>query len=460
MRSNRSVRRRTGPIEGLRWRRGGLAAGLVAAALVVAWTPAAGATTPPMPTVEGPITGPGPMYLGLRAQDFPPGTGVADFGYVTEEYFVSGTAGGEPYRTRIVIRRPSKPQKFSGFVQAEPTHRSGNALIFQSGRVGIMKRGHLGVDIAARDRNIDAFQEFNPARYASLDVPSSSGTNEIIAQVGELLELNMVGGPLRDYRMQHVILSGTSDSSQVVREYLGAHATLRMPDGGPIYDGFLLTSTLGNTPLPVVTDVPMIQMPTQTEVSTHAAAGNAYRRPDSDALGNRFRLYEVAGMAHAGSRVSPPGSIDEGSCDLPLSTFPNPAYTFLTLQHLFDWVSPGTPPPRMDSPIVVDNNPVDDGSPLDLDEFGNAKGGVRNTYVDVPVATYGVPNTPGFFCGLVGYEQPLSDDILATLYENRGQYVSKVNGRLTELVREGWFPREYVDVVRGDAKRFAHSGAF
>ena len=43
--------------------------------------------------------------------------------------------------------------------------------------------------------------------------------------------------------------------------------------------------------------LPIIQMPTQTEVTTYAGQGIAYRRPDSDAPGNRFRLYEVAGIA-------------------------------------------------------------------------------------------------------------------------------------------------------------------
>jgi hypothetical protein len=51
-----------------------------------------------------------------------------------------------------------------------------------------------------------------------------------------------------------------------------------------------------------------------------------------------------------------------------------------------------------------------------MDENGNAKGGVRNTYVDVPVAQYGVPNNadpkPGtrddFYCGIGGFELAMS----------------------------------------------------
>jgi Alpha/beta hydrolase domain len=412
---------------------------------------------PALPTVEGPITGPAPMYPGIRA--LPPGTAPEDFGYVTEEYFVSGTAAGQPYRTRVVIRRPSNPRRFSGLVQAEPTHFSGNALIYQAARVGIMKRGHLAVDIAARNTsNITLFKAFNPERYASLAIAAPAQTNEILAQVGELLERNAFGHGLARYRVRHVVLSGTSDSSNVVRGYLGAHAVLRMPDGGPIYDGFLLTATLGNTPLPVVADVPMIQMPTQTEVNANAAAGDAYRRSDSDAPGNRFRLYEVAGMPHADSRDSPP--VGPGTCDLDLSSVPYGAFTFLGLQHLFDWIAPDLRPPRMRSPIAVDNDLANDGSRLALDELGNANAGVRNTYVDVPVATYGVPNTGPGTCNLLGYELPLPASTLARLYPSRGAYITRVDRRLIELIRERWFPREYGDVVRDDARRAANAPGF
>ena len=69
-----------------------------------------------------------------------------------------------------------------------------------------------------------------------------------------------------------------------------------MPDEKPIFDGFLLTSTNGNEPLPIV-DVPMIQMPTQTEVVTWAERGIAYRRPDSDAARQQVPLVRSRGHA-------------------------------------------------------------------------------------------------------------------------------------------------------------------
>ena len=97
---------------------------------------------------------------------------------------------------------------------------------------------------------------------------------------------------------------GTSASSGTVRSYLSAHALFRLPDDRPIFDGFLLTSTNGNTPLPIV-DVPMIQMPTQTEVVDLGGGRHRVRRSDSDDPGNRFRIFEVAGMPYNNARDIP-----------------------------------------------------------------------------------------------------------------------------------------------------------
>jgi hypothetical protein len=77
--------------------------------------------------------------------------------------------------------------------------------------------------------------------------------------------------------------------------------------------------------------------------------------------------------------------------------------------------------------------------------------------VDVPIATYGVfgvGKTPAMdrLCLLIGTEVPLPTDTLSELYSNRGQYVERVNRRLMELIREGWFLHEYADQVRDDLR--------
>ena len=79
-------------------------------------------------TASTEITGPGKFYETLM--ELKPGDDLAHFNYVTKEYFVSGTANGQPYKTRIVIRKPSDNSKFSGFVLAESMHPSGNPWMF------------------------------------------------------------------------------------------------------------------------------------------------------------------------------------------------------------------------------------------------------------------------------------------------------------------------------------------
>jgi len=411
----------------------------------------ADAATPQVPAVSGPITGPGRMYPEPAVSVVPGAPRVEDFPYVTEEYFVSGMAKDAPYTTRLIVRRPADPGTFSGVVVAEAMHAGGRSLVFEWSRVSILTRRHMFVEIVHSPANIDLLKTFNAGRYAPLTIAAGQ-TNDVIAQAGMAIKSGR--GPFANYRIRKITLMGTSASSGTVRNYLADHATMRLASGEPIFDGFLLTSTNGNTPLPIV-DVPMIQMPTQTEVATWAAKGIAYRRPDSDEPGNRFRLYEVAGMPHNNSRENP--AFQNDPCTLPVTDFPAGAFTALALNHLVEWITTGKTPPRA-APIEVDHNTANDGSPLALDEYGNAKGGIRNTWVDVPIATYGVfgkgrTEAQDRVCQLGGTKVPLPDATLKALYPTRADYVRKVNRRLDELIARGWFLPEYADVVRRDAEK-------
>ena len=423
---------------------------LAALILTASASLAAAASTAPIPAISAVVAGPGQMYPNPAISLVPTAVKVEDFPYVTEEYFVSGMAAGAPYQTRIVVRRPKDPKVFSGTVVAEAQHAGGRSLIFEWSRVSVLTRHHLFVEIVHSPANVATLKMFNAERYAPLNIVMGQA-NEIIAQVGRLVKAKT--GPFAAYDVKRITLMGTSASSATVRTYLGAHPELRMPDGAPIYDGFLLTSTLGNTPLPIV-DVPMIQMPTQTEVATAAPQGIKFRRPDSDEPGNRFRIYEVAGMPHNNARDRPEFLNDP--CMLPVTDFHAGAFTALGLNYLIEWVANGKTPPHA-PPITVDQDTAGDNSPLALDAYGNAKGGVRNVWVDVPIATYGVlgkGKTPAQdrLCQLAGTEVPLSAATLKTLYKNKSDYEKKVEKRLGELVKEGWFLPEYVDAIKADAR--------
>ena len=86
--------------------------------LVAGWYGAAGVTqavavtVPPVPTVSSPVTGPGLAYPNPPVSVVPGAIRVEDFPYLTEEFFVSGTANGAPYTTRLIVRRPTDMNPF------------------------------------------------------------------------------------------------------------------------------------------------------------------------------------------------------------------------------------------------------------------------------------------------------------------------------------------------------------
>jgi hypothetical protein len=410
----------------------------------------------PIATISTEITGPARMFESLMA--LKPDDDMAHFGYEAREYFVYGTANGQPYKTRIVIRKPSDIKRFSGLVLAESMHPSGNAWMFHFTHTYSMTAGHIGLDILTSTQV--PLVEFNKARYGDLNVAQGQAS-EILAQVGALLKSSEPGNPLAGVPIRKMILAGTSASAAVLINYLPAHMVYTLPDRSPIYDGFLPTST-GATIRQV--DVPMIQVPTMTEV----AGGNATARQDGDEPGNRFRVYEFAGMAHVDSRDA--AGYYPDPCRHPISRFPLAAYMSVALDHLWKWVDRGVVPPRADR-ILVDRNAANDGSLMALDETGNARGGIRNPYVDVPARKYGVrnegasppiPNAHPFvavrdeaarnqLCGLAGYEMALSAEQLRNLHGSKKAYQAKVAQRLNELTKQGWSLPVYRDRIVADA---------
>jgi hypothetical protein len=398
------------------------------------------------------VTGPGPIFDSAPSQA--PGHGLADYHYVTHEYFVSGTADGKPYTTRLVVRRPAEDRDFSGLVLAESMHTSGAAHAFEFTAMYVMDSGHAAVEILTVTP--ERLTAFNAKRYADLKVVDGQA-NDILAQVGALIKSNR--GPFGDLEIRKMVLSGSSMSSGTLINYLSAHMVYRTADMGHIYDGFMPTS-VGST-IPAV-DVPLIQMPTMHEFET-----NVPRRQDSDEVGQQFRLYEVSGIGHVDSRDNI--RLLPNPCSHPLSTFPAQAYMSVGLHHLFRWVDEGIPAPRAGR-ILLDRNLDNDGSQMLLDEQGNGMGGIRNPYVDVPTAKYVAINTPAeppianpnwwitqnagganIMCRLSAYQLPFSREQLRRLYGNPRAYRRKVEDRLDELEAEGWSLPLYRDMILADA---------
>jgi hypothetical protein len=191
---------------------------------------------------------------------------------------------------------------------------------------------------------------------------------------------------------------------------------------------------------------------------------NITTRADGDSAGDQYRLYEFPGMGHVDSRDNV--RLLPNPCKYPLSTFPMQAYMSIALNYLYQWVDKGVLPPKAD-------RIVKDGPNMSLDENGNPRGGIRNVYVDAPVAKYSVPNEGAVpvianasayvakggqqaanqMCGLSAYQTELSKEQLKQLYGNKKNYRNKVEKRLAELEKAGWFLPIYREMVLGDSAK-------
>jgi hypothetical protein len=415
--------------------------------------------TPPMPELEGPITGPGDIYLDPLELNFP--FSAAELGYEVEEYFVSGTAAGEPYKVRLMVARPADLSAglFSGHVLVEPKHATGIPFVWNFTRDYLTSQGHAAAEVSVIPSTVEGtLREANPERYGDLRVVDGQAS-DILAQVGRLLKSSET--PLQGAEWLH--MTGHSMAAGPVWHYMDTHHDrYRLGRGRPIYDGFFpeTTRTASRLGPPPDVDVPTVLLNSELEVqAVLVEMGVNYRKPDSDRPGHQFRLYEVAGMPH-NPAWRHPLLVDSGvaeSCDQPLNDFPYEGMVSMALDHLLRWVEDDIPPPRGER-IAVEGDP-ERPTAIRRDEHGNAVGGVRSTVVDVPVSTHTGINTgqgvPGIGdCLVFGSQLDFSAEQLESLYGSQARYVSRVNQRLNELIDDGWYLPELASQLRERAASF------
>ena len=176
-------------------------------------------------------SGPGKVYDSASA--LWPGKGPEQLNYAVDEYVISGTAAGEPYETRLVIRKPKDSRKFSGLVVAEPMHPAAAAAhAFEYNSLYIMDAGHIAVEIDTT--GVEQIARFNPERYGSLKATQKQ-ISEILAQAGALIKSPQ--SPIADLKLRKMILWGTSASSAMVVNYLPSHRVFKLASMANIYDG-------------------------------------------------------------------------------------------------------------------------------------------------------------------------------------------------------------------------------
>jgi hypothetical protein len=431
-------------------------AALVSLALIA--TPAIASV--PNPTVTGPIPVNAPP--GDPSRDYPQlatQVDIASHGYVEEEYFFEGTAtrystpalatggvvsSGHPYKTRMIVRRPTSAKRFNGVVVVEWVNvTSGYNLdaMWQASHDLLMREGYAYVGVSAQRVGVQqppsGLTAWSPSRYAGLDVtagglfgpppqPSDALSYDIFSQAAQAIR-NPVGvHPLGGLPVRMVIAAGVSQSQGFLVRY---HNSIHPLAG--VYDGFYLVLGIGGR-LRTDLDVKAFKVNTENDVLLLGEA--AVRQDDTD----RLRTWEIAGTSHVSFqsavfrrelliRDGLPQA-DTTSCILPaLSHIPTRYVLNAVYGHLVRWIDGGAAPPIAPRIELTSVSPA----VAARDDFGNALGGIRLAQHAVPTATNTGLNTGPGFCFLFGSHQPFDDATLAALYRNHGQYVSAVD-RVTD----------------------------
>jgi hypothetical protein len=412
----------------------------------------------------------------------------------------SGTTGGPltvdshgPYETRILIRRPANPRDFSGRVIVElnnPTSNYDVDIVWAADHNYFMASHDIYLGISIKPVVLQAMKKFDPKRYAGLSManpdpsntcPQGSKTTEtglawdMISQLGALLRSHSHFNPLRNEHVQDVYLSGYSQSGGYMITYINDIVPhYHLAHDAPIYDGYLIAAGYGFTELAPINQcatpavpgtpghpeepgveqfvvhppkgVPVIDV--QTLSDSYSFFGWAGLQRDSDTRTDRYQLYQIPGASHIWAyqveftpgpaelvRAGYPADDWKDNCLDPINPFPLQYFMDAAFANLDRWVRRGIAPPP--APLIAAEGGGTPGATMKTDSNGNAEGGVRNPYVDVPIATY-YGTTPGEgTCELLwGHWAPFSSTKLHQLYPTHADYVARVRRDAEKDVRE------------------------
>ncbi len=384
---------------------------------------------------------------------------IKDYGYAEKEFFQSGKANvydlgaderamvsssDHPYTTRLLVRYPNDPAKFSGRVFIEILNASSGVDledIWRRSWKHLMLSGDAYIGITSKSLTADALKKFDPVRYADINW-KVNGVNEdgliwdMVSQLGSQMRRPGTGGLLATLKPNWVYLGGQSQSGFYMNAYLTAFADRLEkagPSGKPLFDGYLNLAGPGTMPLRneagvpsasvpkslyKATRVPQIVLMSEAESRFYDALGNGVpgrypamapyqRRADANSASDKFRFYEVAGAPHSDptSPIIPINSeIAKAKADgtsrapkeyfsgheesaLQLDPFVNGA-----LENLHAWAAHGTPAPSADKHWLRYATSLDAKGKLlhapQRDAFGNALGGLRSPLIEAALYQY------------------------------------------------------------------------
>lgn len=427
------------------------------------------------------------------------GPHLAEHGYVESEWAATGTAQGylpvetpgdghwvvEPagtagYTTRVLLRRPADPSRFSGVAVVEWLNvSSGEDAAPDYRYLGeeIVRRGHLWIGLSAQqvgveggratvavdgvgDAEVGGGLKAHGERYAGLSHPGDRYCYGILTETARALR-ERDGTPWADLEVTTVLAVGESQSAYALTTYCNAvHPRERAVDGFLVHSRGGAAMSLGEPgrqidlmqdrtggPVRIRTDldVPVLVVLAETDVLSPRLWYLPARQPDVGLL----RTWEIAGTAHAdlwqiGDFESFLGGHD------PVNRGQQGYVVRAALRRLEEWVREGTPPPGA-PPLEVGGGP----EPAFLtDEVGNVRGGVRTPVVDAAVQVHSgmaAPDAPPLVL-LFGRTLPADPAVLAARYADRSAYLAAYRAATERAIAAGFVLPEDREAVLSEAR--------
>jgi hypothetical protein len=393
-----------------------------------------------------------------------------------------------PYVTRMMVTRPRDNAKFSGRVLAYTFHnlflntmvepnflRNGDAIVAVEGcsgsRYGPNEQQRGGI-VNLQEFNLDRYRDLhlvyaNPLVWPNLQ-PGRLGEGmktwkvgdsgvigaaqlqeqergyaqapDIMSQMAHALKLNNPALPF-DGKVRRLVSYAASGGSTFLTRYIDYHHdAARLPDGRPAFDGFMVAVGILPHTRPKDSVLTYILSEGDTEVNL------SWREPDpADTDNPRFRVYQVPGTGHIMSASLPGQEVNPADRKTPEGVHyydkQNKPILWGVWQNMFDWIEHGKPMPKT-ARITMDNNAPDH---IARDKNGNALGGLRTPWMEVPDGTY-IGRLEGNLLR-AGY-RPFSEDKMRQLYGSRENYVRLIGRQVDRLVREGWVMAQDADLMK------------
>ncbi|KAG0161231.1 hypothetical protein PDIDSM_8765 [Penicillium digitatum] len=423
---------------------------------------------------------------------------VCDF--VSQEYLMTGIAVANSYCTRLLLRRPADPSKFSGLVIAEPSHLWGGTTIWRLINRWLMRNGHAWLEVDSQaPAAIDQIKNVDPERYKDMHfipcrtleefsskIPTFSNAEELwdnyrifkerwwaaTLQSPEILVAAshaLRSGQL-SLKAENVVLTGLSQTADLIRKFIVESTHLRLPDGGTPFEGFMPCQCDGGNPLPDLRDAKIIEVLGEFElIYIKALYDGSENLPHRRADSRSFRLYEVSGMFHRETRyLSMADKKRLSVIDLEgaqWSTFANSFVYHALFGAMNKWITTGVAP-RRGTTIEIDVS-----GEVERDEYGNALAGVRTVHTDVPTAkiidvtpqphphwhTGNSLMSPIFLFNwsnlvdiLKGTEVPFKDVKLWAIYKTVANYRRQAGEAIQRQIEAGFLLPEDAEVLRRD----------